>query len=70
MGAVLGLSSCSTTTKAFAVFAVSMEMSLLPATSAHIVVSIHPTPYFLMLWVRLPSSLVGLELLGIWPGSC
>lgn len=52
VGAALGLLSCFMTTKAFAFSAVSVEMSLLPATSAHRVASDPPYPLFLMLWVR------------------
>lgn len=47
VGAALGLLSCFMSTKAFAISAVSVEMSLPPATSAHIVASDPPCPLFL-----------------------
>lgn len=47
VGAALGQLSCFMTTKAFAISAVAVEMSFLPATSAHIVASDPPYPLFL-----------------------
>lgn len=44
---MLGLLSCFLTTKAFAISAVFVEMSLLPTTRAHIFVSDLPYPLFL-----------------------
>lgn len=45
VGAALGLSSCSLTTEAFAVSAVSVEMGVLSAASACIIASYPPHPF-------------------------